>query len=247
MVKQEKYILVGKTIFFPKEKILCIGDLHLGYEEMLKQQGLTIGLNLINKIIEDLNKIFDYLSENKYDIKKIILLGDIKHYFTYNKNEEKGFDKIMQFFDKKIGKRNIILIKGNHDTFNLNKQPMEDYYIFSDMTFLHGDKAFPAIYDKNINYIIMSHIHPTLILTDKMNIKQEKYKAFFIGKIKRQKVIVVPSFLPFVEGSNIEQINENKDFSIIPDKKLKNFDVYAISDEDLIARNFGKLKKFMKD
>ena len=40
------HTFLNKTLFFPREGILAIGDLHLGYDQMLKNQG---GGELITK------------------------------------------------------------------------------------------------------------------------------------------------------------------------------------------------------
>ena len=54
----KKYIFVGKTLFFPKEKILVIGDLHIGYEAMLRQSGILIEKNQVKDIIKDFIDVF---------------------------------------------------------------------------------------------------------------------------------------------------------------------------------------------
>jgi uncharacterized protein len=241
MVKQEKYSFVGKCLFFPKEKILVIGDLHLGYEEMLKEQGVNINLNQLKQTLSDLDGIFDYLYNSKYDVKKIILLGDVKHYFSFSKIELNHLNKLIEYLSKKVSKENIILIKGNHDTFSLDSKEFRDYYIFHDIAFIHGHKSFPEIYSKNINHIVLSHIHPAITLYDKMKIKREKYKCFLVGKWKSKKVIILPSFLPFIEGSNLSEFEGKEKFSIISHKNLSDFEAFVIG-EDLEVKAFGKLK-----
>ena len=38
----EEFIFIGKSVFFSDQEILAIGDLHLGYEQMLKKSGIGL-------------------------------------------------------------------------------------------------------------------------------------------------------------------------------------------------------------
>jgi len=235
-MKNKKYIMIGKCLFFPKEKILCIGDLHLGYEQMLHESGVMIPFKQSEQTISDLNKVFDYLKKEKLKIKKIILLGDIKHYFPYNKAEKFGLFELLDFFRKYVDDKDIILIRGNHDKVNIGKK-FKDFYIKDDIAFIHGHKNFTEINDKKIKYVIMSHIHPSVVLRDEY--KKEKYKCFLVGKYKSKQFVILPSFLPLVTGVDIENIK--RFISIIPQKSLKEFEVFVVGKE-LEALEFGKLK-----
>ena len=105
-----KYKFLGKTVYFPEKKILAIGDLHLGYEYMFE----NIPKTQINQTYEDLDKIL----KSKIKIKKIVLLGDIKHFFSYEKIEKSLFLDLMLKLTKYVKRENIILIKGNHEKIN---------------------------------------------------------------------------------------------------------------------------------
>jgi len=85
----------------------------------------------------------------------------------------------------------------------------------------------------------MGHLHPATYLTDKIGcIKKEKYKCFLIGKWKNKKIIILPSFFSLIEGTDIEQDkdygkNKYKDFSIIPKKKLKKFNIFIVGKDKI--------------
>jgi len=85
----------------------------------------------------------------------------------------------------------------------------------------------------------MSHLHPTITLSDKQSTKKEKYKCFLVGRFKDKEVIVVPSFFSFIEGGNIDEYE--KTFSLVPYSELENFEVYVVG-EDWIVRDFGRFK-----
>lgn len=100
----------------------------------------------------------------------------------------------MRFLEKHVPKEDIILIRGNHDTFTLSDYKLNDFYIEEDIAFTHGEKDFLELYDKQIKTIVTSHVHPAVLICDKINIKREKYKCFLVGKYKKKQFIIVPSF-----------------------------------------------------
>jgi putative SbcD/Mre11-related phosphoesterase len=147
---------------------------------------------------------------------------------------------MIEYLKTKVHEENLILIRGNHDTSKIGSRDFTDFYIFKDIAFVHGHKAFPEIFDKNINYIILGHIHPTITLSEKNGIKKEKYKCFLTGKFRGKKTVVLPSFFAITEGISMEDYVDHVS-SIIPTKELKNFEVFVVSDS-LKTLDFGKLR-----
>lgn len=242
-----KHQFISKTLFFPKQGILAVGDLHLGYDYMIQQSGVLIPERQVEEIIIELKEIFNKIKHKKQKLRKIIFIGDIKHSFAYEWKEKNYFNKVMDFLKENFDEENIILIKGNHDTidYTLNKR-LINYYIEEDIAFSHGDKIFPEVFDKKIKTIIMGHIHPSIILSDKQGIKKERFKCFLVGKFMGKKIIILPSFLSTIEGSPINDYDEEYEnsFSIISKKDLINFDVYVIGQEKIYG--FKKIKNLIK-
>ncbi|MBS3094691.1 metallophosphoesterase [Candidatus Pacearchaeota archaeon] len=239
---KSNYILISKSIFFPSSGILAIGDLHLGYEQMLKQQGIQFPFNQLEQTKKELKEIIEKIGKKK--IKKIILLGDIKHYFSFDKREFFEIINFFNFLEKFVKKENIILIRGNHDKIEIKNYKYQNYYIEKDLCFTHGNFLFPEILNKKIKTIVMGHVHPAVYLKDKSNVKREKFKAFLIGKWKNKTVIVVPSFFPMVEGTDIdEEYYREKGWSIVGKDVLKKFKTYLIDEKTGKVYDFGKLNK----
>jgi len=236
--KHRKYELIGKCLYFPSLKTLVIGDLHLGYETMLKKQ-ISIPFNQTKKTLDELKAVLDYLAENKKDVKKIILLGDIKHYFSFNQEEENSVNRIIEFLREKA---EVICIRGNHDKMKIAGINFQDFYVKNNIAFIHGHKAFNEIYDKNINIIVMGHIHPTIILKDKQKIKAEKYKCFLVGRWKGKEVIILPSFSFITEGVSFNNFiaEHEDDVSIVPNKKIEEFEVFVPNGFEVLS--FGKMR-----
>lgn len=250
-METKKYIFIGKTLFFPKEKILVIGDLHLGYEEALRTRGLDIPIKQFEEMTAELGRIIDYIKNRYEKIEDIIFLGDIKHHFGYIASEREEIKKLLVFLrSKNIQENKVIFIRGNHEK-NDKSGKFLDYYIVKDIAFIHGHEEFPEIYAQEINLIVMAHLHPTVTLSDEMKVKREKYKCFLVGRFKKKDFVVVPSFISITEGVSlsefVDEIARGHDISIIPSSELDNFNVYIVSEVGVAAKegalNFGKLKK----
>ena len=239
---KEEYIFIDKALFFPGHGILAVGDLHLGYELMMRQSGLSLPDSQTKKIIGDLKRIFAKIKERGFEIRKIIFLGDIKHYFGFEFGERKIFDEVLNFLKDHFEDKDIILIKGNHDKMDYSGKKMKNYLIKDGICFLHGHMAFPEIYDEKIKTIIMGHLHPSVVISDKSNVKREKFKCFLVGDFKNKKVIVLPSFFEVIEGTSVNEYKEEYQnyFSIMPKDSVMNSKVFVIGKDDVY--DFGKVK-----
>ncbi|MDP1728829.1 MAG: metallophosphoesterase, partial [archaeon] len=227
-MENKKYIFIGKTVFFPKEKILAIADLHLGYEEALRQGGLEVPLRQLEEVLDEIDKILEYIKVKYGKVKQVIFLGDVKHHFSYLASEKEEIKKLISFLRKKgIEEQNIIFIRGNHEKNEKNGK-LVDFYIVKDICFIHGHREFLEIYDQTINLIVMGHIHPTVIISDEMKIKNEKYKCFLVGRYKKKEIVIAPSFHVITEGVCLTEFLDKKgyDYSIVPNKEIENFEVY---------------------
>ncbi len=241
---KKDYEFIGKSVFFPKKGILAIGDLHLGYDYMIQQSGVLIPERQAEEVISDLKFIFREAEKRKLKIKKLIFIGDIKHSFAYEWTEKNYFREVLNFLKTKFDEKDIIFIRGNHDTIDYSFGKMKDFYIEKDIAFIHGDKTFLQIFDRKIKTIVLGHIHPSIMLSEKKGVKKEKYKCFLAGKFKNKEVIILPNFLSTVEGAIVNNIGEEYEdyFSIIPKKALINFSVYVIGEDKVYE--FGKVKEF---
>lgn len=235
-----KYEFVGKSLWFPAEKIFVIADLHIGYEEAMNRRGLMLPRFQFSEMIKDLESIFKKIGR----VKEVVILGDLKHEFgVISEQEWRETRDILDFLKTKCEK--IVLVKGNHDKitgFIKEKAEILDFYIVKDVIFIHGDKNFLEILDRNIKMIVMGHRHPAVSIADKH--KKEKFKCFLVGKWKRKDVVIVPSFFPLIEGSDFLSGEENR--LIIDEKSLGEFGVYVPVPGEKRVLDFGKLKKIGK-
>lgn len=224
------------------KKILVVGDLHLGYEEVLNQSGVFVTREMFNEMIKYFDKAFEKAGKVDY----IVLLGDVKHYFGGILRQE--WDDVLglfdYFFSKIIKKGEIIIVKGNHDVIlepivrKRERVMVKDFFVIGGIAFLHGDRDFKEIYNKKIEIWVMGHGHPAIKLSN--GVKVEKYKCFLIGRFRGRDVIVVPSFFDYSEGSDPRE----NDLGLAWDFDFKRFDVKIVGVEsDLGDLDFGKLGK----
>lgn len=231
--KNLKVNYIGKTLLLESggERVLAIGDLHLGYGESLGLGGMVLPSGGLGDILSGLEKVFDKVGQ----VDKIILLGDLKHEFGKILKEERvGVLKVIGFLEEKCEK--LVIIKGNHDVLMkfIFDRPVVDYFLWKGIMFLHGDKDFPEIWGRDVKMWVVGHGHPGVRISD--GVKEEKYKCFLVGKFKGRKVVVVPSFFDVNEGSDPRDF----DLGLAWDFNFLDFDVWVVGELDVLG--FGKLK-----
>jgi putative SbcD/Mre11-related phosphoesterase len=233
--------IIGLALYHKVKNILIIGDVHIGYEEALNKQGFLLPRFQFKQIIERLERIFASLNDEKLDT--IIINGDIKHEFgTISEQEWRHTLRLLDFLARHC--REIILIKGNHDTIlgpiaqKRNVQIVESFVVEKNsILIIHGDKI-PKEFPKQIKTIITGHEHPAISLRDGPRV--ETYKCFLKGKYGRKNLIVMPSFNLVSEGTDIlkEQL-----LSPFLEQSLNDFKVYIVADK---VYSFGKIKNLRR-
>jgi uncharacterized protein len=221
--------IVDTSLFFTKEKILIINDLHIGYEGELHKKGILVPRFQLKEILAKVKAILEYTKPVT-----VIINGDLKHEFGGISNTE--WREVLQFIDFLLVRvKKVLIIKGNHDPII---QPIADKrnvkvvteYKIQDTIVVHGDE----LVETDAKRIIIGHEHPAITIHD--HSKWEKYKCFLKGKWKRKTLIAVPSFNPLVEGTNIL---EGRMLSPFLDD-INKFTVYIVSKGEVFE--FGKVK-----
>ncbi len=228
--------IIDLSLFFFKEKILVITDMHLGYEEALIRQGTFIPKSNFADSVERLKKIFRKTGK----LEKIIILGDLKHEFGLISHQEwKEITEMLSFLGKHCSQ--IILLKGNHDkilepiakwknlslknSFFLKKQKI---------LFLHGDKIRQEKNFSSAETIVIGHEHPAISLREEG--RQEKFKCFLKGTYGKKILVVLPSFNAVLEGQDLFKENLLSPFL---HQDINSFEVWVVGDKTYY---FGKIK-----
>lgn len=248
---------IGPALWISRGKILIIGDVHLGYEDTLEKQGFILPRSQFKESVEIMKYVFKEVGKAEL----IVINGDLKHEFGRISDQEwLDTSRFLDLLSKNC--KELLLIKGNHDTvlgpiakkknlevkkyltFKLNKgeeiEIKEKSFLrkkirrIKAITILHGDKIIEEKSVKDSDLLVIGHDHPAVLLEE--GVKKEKYKCFLFGNYKKQKIIVMPSFLPGIEGVNVKQ---RELLSPYLDQDLDDFEVFIVGDK---IYKFGKLK-----
>jgi putative SbcD/Mre11-related phosphoesterase len=148
-----------------KERVLVLGDLHIGWEVTLAQQGIHVPSQTA-KMLERLKKIV--LDEKP---SKVVMLGDVKHSVTGAELEE--WRDVPEFFEKLLKLvPSVQVISGNHDG---NLEPLTSSQVelmgptgialWNRFGLLHGH-AWPSPEILGCETLILGHLHPAVTLRD---------------------------------------------------------------------------------
>lgn len=198
------------------DKTLVIADLHIGIEYEYRQSGIHIP-SQTPKLLERIMNIIE-----KHKIKRLILLGDIKHKvpgITFQ--EEREIPAFLKHLSEIVS---VDIVPGNHDSGIKDYLPKTIHlypstgFGFKGYFFSHGH-AWPGKKFLNNKYLLLGHIHPAIEFTDTLGYRwselvwiqtklkkkpiQEKYKI----PIKTLPEIII--FPPFNELAGKIVVNKS--------------------------------------
>jgi len=147
------------------ERVLVVGDLHIGWEITLAQHGIHVP-SQTSKLADRLLDIIKKSSPTK-----IVFLGDVKHTVVGAELEE--WRDIPEFFERIVPHvSDIQIIQGNHDG---NIEPMTPRQVkiippsgialWGKYGLFHGH-AWPAPELLGCESLIQGHLHPVVAFTD---------------------------------------------------------------------------------
>lgn len=218
------------------EKYVVIGDLHIGLEKYMRDQGVFMSKKQLPEIKKALSQVLKRYSSNC----TLIINGDVKHDFKRQDYEDtKEIKEFIRFVSERF--QDVVLVRGNHDNYLMNiteylGKELVDFFETSRFFIVHGHKSTLLPTDKNI---IMHHEHPAITLRDEVNAKV-KIQAFLIGKYANNYVIVAPAFSYYSPGIDILSAYYDRD-SLINQFNLERFMIYGIDGEEIYE--FDELRK----
>ncbi len=155
------------------ERVVVLGDLHIGWEVTLSQQGIHIP-SQTGKMLQRLKAIIE-----KEHPSRIIMLGDVKHSVTGAELEE--WRDVPDFFEallKLVPAVQVIL--GNHDgnlepltPSKVEILPSTGLALWNRFGLLHGH-AWPSPEILGCETLILGHLHPAVTLRDALGYRLTK-------------------------------------------------------------------------
>ena len=147
------------------ERVVVIGDLHIGWEVTLAQQGIHIP-SQTDKMLSRLRAIIE-----KEKPSRLLMLGDVKHSVTAAELEE--WRDVPEFFEALLKiVPSIQVILGNHDgnlepltPSQVELIPATGIALWKRFGLFHGH-AWPAPELLGCETLILGHLHPAVTLRD---------------------------------------------------------------------------------
>lgn len=187
---------------------LIMADLHLGYEGVAAKNGIFLPKLNLKYILEQVEKAKEEIGKD--NIKRIILLGDIKNEF--DEVDDSEIDELFSFinylrnniFDENL---EIYLVKGNHDNYvdafakNLNLKIFRQELFLGNYLMFHGEEMPNVEALKKTNFLILAHEHPAIAIYTEVGSKI-KLKCFLYGKFEKE-ILVLPAICYYASGSEI--------------------------------------------
>ena len=210
---------------------VVIGDLHLGYEKALEDEGLYLPRMNTCSIRDSLNRIIC-----RYEPKRIVLLGDIKHDFARAPYECR-YD-VSSIIKMLTDAAEVIVVKGNHDNFlqNILSDTNLDVQDFAD---IGGLRLEHGHVDSGVRPVAIGHEHPSVKISDALS-GSVKLQCFMHSK--DDGIIVIPPFSPFSSGSDLSSEQFMSDACRNAD--MDNAYVYGVSEIGMIRLGrLGKLRE----
>lgn len=206
-----------------------IGDLHLGYESALENEGMFIPRINTSSVRDSLNRIID-----DYEPEKVVLLGDIKHDFSRSSYQAKEDVRSIVKLIKEAAE--IVVVKGNHDNFIQTIVTGLDVTAV-DHTDIMGFRLEHGHVDSGVRPVIIGHEHPSVKIPGELSgsIKLQCYVW-----AKYEGVLVIPPFSPFASGNDL---NPGPNAVMAPALRscdIERAEIYGVSDLGLIQ--FGQLE-----
>jgi putative SbcD/Mre11-related phosphoesterase len=224
--------ILNLALWLKKEHILIISDLHLGYEEYLHQKGVLLPKAQAKLIKDELQHLLQTLNPTT-----IIINGDLKHEFgRVLRQEWKEVLQLIDFLQQHC--QELVLIRGNHDVIlgpiaeKKGIKVVSEYHL-KNILITHGDKITPQTAKTTVQTVIIGHEHPAICIREKS--KVEKFKCFLKGTWKKKELLVMPSFNPLLEGTNVAKEKLLSPFLT----NISKFEVFAVSAGEVFR--FGKV------
>jgi DNA ligase-associated metallophosphoesterase len=203
-VQNQTFWLTGeRCLFWEKEQILIVADIHFGKSGHFRSEGIGIPTAVFR---EDMQRLFAQIQFFKP--KQLIIVGDFFH--SHLNNEALLFEK----WRKDIDQLPIHLVTGNHDILpkswysNNNIIQHEEVFTLQSICFVHE-------YDKQKHkeeslYYFSGHIHPGVYINGLAR-QSLRFPCFYFSESHA----VLPAFGKFTGTYLVKPKKKDKVFAIV--------------------------------
>lgn len=218
------FVTNDRCLLFRDEGTVVIGDLHLGYEKALEEDGVYLPRLNTGSVRISLNRLIC-----KYEPERIVLLGDIKHDFRRAKYE--GRDEVRAVISLVAEAAETVVVKGNHDNYLQNiisdmGLDAVDHYDIAGYRLEHGHQ------DSGHRPVVIGHEHPSVRIPGAVG-GGMKLQCFL--HMKKEGIVVIPPFSPLSSGTDLLPCTPGDFMSpACRAADVASAEVYAVSDMGLL-------------
>ena len=205
----EQFLLTReRTMFWEKEKVLIVSDLHLGKSGHFRKSGIAV------PSASNTGDMQRFIAQIQYfKPTRVLIVGDLFH---SSLNSEADF---FLRWRRDIVDTEMLLVKGNHDIIQDHwyKQAgiivFEEHLDWGPFRFTHGDKDIAGQYT---GFIISGHTHPAVSI--KGAGKQSlRLPCFYFSKNKA----VLPAFGNFTGRYTVQPKKQDEVFVITAEEVIR--------------------------
>ena len=179
-------LLPEKALYWPREKMLVIADIHFGKAAAFRARGVPVPRGTTTQNLDGLDALM-----TQHHIEHILFLGDFLH---ARASHASATLQAMQRWRTRNPALRLTLVRGNHDkhagdpSASLAIDMVDEPYTQGPFSFCHHpDTQAPG-------YVLAGHVHPVYVLSTRLD--SLRLPCFLIGPAR----MVLPSFGAFTGG-----------------------------------------------
>jgi len=215
-------------------RTLVLGDLHLGIEASLELDGLQLPRAQSREMRRRVEEVVKLQNPNR-----IVLLGDLKHEFSRNLDQE--WSQVREMLELLGSLAEVTVVRGNHDNYLATITSrlgvgLVDEAVVDGVHLSHGHIFNPG------RPLVQGHEHPSARLFDGVG-GYVKLPAFLYHR--QAEVLILPAFSPLAAGNDVSTLLTGDILSPgLRDLDMGEAEVFGCTDIGLIrlgtVRDLGK-------
>ena len=179
-------LLPQKALYWPREKMLVIADIHFGKAAAFRAQGVPVPRGTTTQNLEALDELMAL-----HETRQIVFLGDFLH---ARASHASATVAAMLAWRLRHPALRLLLVRGNHDlragdpSASLGIEMVDEPFTVGAFSFCHH----PDI--AGVGYVLAGHVHPVFVLSSRLD--SLRLPCFLAGPTR----MVLPSFGAFTGG-----------------------------------------------
>lgn len=188
------FALPERALWIPTERLLAVGDLHVGYESAHRHAGALIPRTEASELVRTLEALC-----RRHRPETVVVNGDLKHTYRAASHEER--EEVGLVCRAILPHARLVVVEGNHDHGIAPLLPHDARLVRTfqqgGVFFTHGHLEDPIPRDARV--AVFSHEHPALTLTDAVG-APVRIPVFL--SLPREGLVILPAMSRWAAGVN---------------------------------------------